>query len=127
MLLEFLSAMARRPFVWGETDCCLVLAEWWRINHGSDPAAHLRGTYSTEDECWSVIDEAGGVLRVVSDIATTVQAETTTDPQPGDFGVVSAMGLRFGSIMTPTRRWFVKGRNGAAGLREARALAAWKI
>lgn len=127
MLIDFLNEMARRPFVWGKTDCCLVVADWWKLNHGTDPAEHLRGTYSTEDECWSVIDQAGGVLKVVSDIAASVEAERTSEPQPGDFGVISALGLHFGAIMTPTRRWFVKGRNGAAGLREARALAAWKI
>lgn len=127
MLQAFLKDMARRPFVWGETDCCLVLADWWRLNHGFDPASHLRGTYFTEDECWSVIDSAGGVLCIVSSIALIIKADMTRDPQPGDFGVVSAMGLRFGSIMTPSRRWFVKGKNGTAGLREARVLAAWKI
>lgn len=43
--LHFLPAYRHRPFVWGECDCCLFVADWVHSQCGIDPAAELRGRY----------------------------------------------------------------------------------
>lgn len=126
-LKEFILHQTQVEFHWGVNDCALTLADWWKESRGFDPAAHLRGTYSTEDECWSVLDESGGLLRLVSDLASRAGAVRTLCPVPGDIAVVGASGLRYGAIMTPSERWFVKSVNGAVGLSDVRVLRAWSV
>lgn len=46
-LADFLAARAARPFLWGETDCALTIADWVLLATGVDPAADLRGRYRT--------------------------------------------------------------------------------
>ena len=46
-LIAFLSERRGRPFAWGSNDCCLFAADWIRTATGYDPAAKVRGTYST--------------------------------------------------------------------------------
>lgn len=127
MLIKFLRAAASSPFDWGNTDCCLMLADWWMLNHGVDPAAHLRGSYGTEAECQQILDKAGGVLKLVSGLAHSVGARPAYDPRPGDFGVISARNFRFGAILTPTMRWFVKTPDGACGFRGCDVLMVWSL
>lgn len=126
-LKDFILHQAQVEFKWGVNDCALTLADWWRERHGIDPAEHLRGTYSTEDECWAVLDENGGLLRLVSDLATRAGAVYTQSPIPGDIAVIGKGGLRYGAIMTPSERWFVKSFNGAVGLSDVRVLRAWSV
>lgn len=113
-LEAFLKDMARRPFVWGEHDCSLILADWWLANHGGeDPAAELRGTYANEEECHALLDDHGGLLGMVRDMAFDVGAlPREGNPEPGDFGVMEAAGTRFGVICTPTGRWATKALTG---------------
>lgn len=127
MLREFLLDVAGRPFVWGQTDCALVIAEWWALNHGADPAAHLRGTYSTEEECLAVMERHGGVLKLVTELAEKVGAPLAVDYMPGDFGVVSAHGLSWGAIRTESGRWFIKARKGVAVVSHAHVSRGWAI
>lgn len=42
---SFLPYYRRRPFEWGQCDCCLFVADWVQTMAGFDPAAALRGRY----------------------------------------------------------------------------------
>lgn len=126
MLETFLADLARTPFVWGETDCAMTVANWWRCAHGTDPAPDLRGSYSDAAGCSSVLAARGGVSGVVGEIASRVGASETSDPQPGDFGVICVHGLEFAAVLSPSGRWMVKGLMGIAGYRCA-PLKAWSL
>ncbi len=39
------------PFVWGESDCMIVLADWVLAVTGKDPARDLRGLYDDRVSC----------------------------------------------------------------------------
>lgn len=128
MLISFLADLARRPFRWGETDCALVLADWWQLNHGGpDPAAALRGSYASEDECTAVLVRNGHLPRVVRLLARSVGARRTANPQPGDFAVVRYEGRWWGAIMGPSGRWAIKCHDGLALSRNVRLVAAWSL
>ncbi|MCX0428913.1 DUF6950 family protein [Aeromonas veronii] len=47
-LLMHIEAAIGRPFVWGESDCCLFTADACIAVAGVDPAAVYRGRYTTE-------------------------------------------------------------------------------
>ena len=136
MTLEaFLTSLAGRPFAWGRTDCCLVLADWLlACGRNRDVAEHLRGTYDDEAGCGAVLAAGGGVLRMVSRLAEEACLEEV-EPSvagPGAIAVVryARAGERprhFGAIRTPSGRWAIKATDGLLMIRDARVAAAWKV
>ncbi|NHT77559.1 hypothetical protein G8E10_17740 [Rhizobiaceae bacterium CRRU44] len=126
MLETFLAEASRSPLIWSVNDCAMMLANWWQVRHGVDPAAHLRGTYSTESECLSVVERAGGIIALVEQIAAGVGAKRLQYPVAGDIGVIEVHGHQFAAIMGPTGRWMVKAERGMAGHR-CGFLKAWSV
>lgn len=128
MLQPFLADLARRPFAWGACDCSLIIADWWRLNHGVDPAAHLRGTYGSEAECDALLAREGGRLALVGKLAARVGAVPTEDPRPGDFGVVAGGPIEdLPAIMAPDRKWAAKSLAGLIVFAAPRVVRAWSI
>jgi hypothetical protein len=126
MLEEFMLDMARSDHIWSQSDCAMTIANWWLFVHGVDPAADLRGTYQTEQECTALVAREGGMLLVVGVRARNVGAQPTLAPVPGDIGVIAVHGVEFGAILGPTGRWAVKSQHGVAGYR-CSPLQAWSI
>nr|WP_255608071.1 hypothetical protein [Ancylobacter sp. Lp-2] len=127
-LPAFLIHAQRQPFVLGQFDCSLVIADWWLANHGVDPAADIRGTYSSQAECNALLRQHGGLPRLIARMARRVGAVRTADPQPGDFAIIRAPTLWAAAIRTPTCRWAVKEGDGLTAIRSPlRVVAAWSI
>lgn len=127
MLAEFLGSCARRPFVWGSDDCCLMLADWWLACHGVDPAEDLRGTYSTGAECAALLRRHGGLLRLVGKMARRAGAARSGGPQPGDFGVARHGGLHIAGIIAPDGMFASRSERGLICFRPGRIVALWSI
>ncbi len=72
LLTDFLAREAGERFVWGERDCLLFLADWVAYRHGVDPAAHMRGTYSTAAEADALADSVGGYGPMIEDCLRAV-------------------------------------------------------
>jgi hypothetical protein len=53
-LAAILQARQNAPFAWGQHDCALFAADVAEALTGSDPAATLRGSYSTDAEAEAV-------------------------------------------------------------------------
>lgn len=124
MLQDFLADAARSEHVWSQSDCAMTIANWWRWKHGVDPAADLRGSYSTEQECLAVLSDHGGMRAVVAECAGRVSAKPTSSPVAGDFGVIDVHGTEYAAILGPSGRWIVKSQHGIAGYR-CPPLCAW--
>jgi hypothetical protein len=58
----FLHEIVGRPFVYGEWDCQLWLAEWVRRTTGHDPGAAWRGGYTTAWGAARIVKERGGLV-----------------------------------------------------------------
>lgn len=122
-LVEFFSRYRGRPFLWGKDDCSLFIADWWREKHGDDPAAHLRGTYSTEVEKARIVRDAGGLLALVSGIAEAVGASQIEKPVTGCFAVIEP-GV---CAIYAQGFWVVRSETGLAFNKEAQALRMWSV
>lgn len=124
-LQEFLARYAERPFEWGTDDCSLFAADWWRVNHGSDPADHLRGKYHDEKSCHRLVFYSGGLVRLVSIIANRAGATVTRTPREGDVAVIKVghkriCGIRVGEY------WAI--RNEQVGfIKQAQVIKVWSI
>lgn len=126
-LRDFLLGYLDKPMVWGQDDCSLLIADWWRSNHGVDPAAHLRGTYSTEEGKAAIVEAAGGIIDLVTGIASGVGARQSAANEDGSFGVV-AVGERtvVGGIRAG-RFWAVRSATGIGFTSRAKLLRGWAI
>lgn len=86
------------PFVWGQSDCALLIADWVVANGYPDPAAHLRGTYDTEEACAALLAAAGGLSAVVAACAAAADLKPILEPA---FGCVAVIG----SERNQARQW----------------------
>lgn len=64
--IEFIEGWRSKPFVWGESDCCMFVAEYVKKLTGVDHAVRWRGTYSTEVGALKALKEAGGMVALLS-------------------------------------------------------------
>lgn len=77
------------PFIWGVSDCALLIADWVVANGYSDPAAHLRGQYKDEQSCSAILEPAGGLSTIVADCAARAGLTPILEPR---FGCVAVIG-----------------------------------
>lgn len=127
-LREFLRASYDKPFVWGERDCALWLADWVMVRRGIDLGAGFRGTYSSEHGCNMLLAREGGLLKLAARLfaAAGIAAVDVADATAGDAGCVDApFGPTLGIVTG--RRVALLGRDGLVVSAAYRTLAAWKI
>ncbi|MCS0501627.1 DUF6950 family protein [Ancylobacter mangrovi] len=126
-LPAFLRRMASEPFAWGRFDCALTVADWWLANHGHDPAARLRGTYATREECRAVLVREGGLLRLVGRLAAATGASRLYEARPGAFGIVRQRDEHLAMICTPGMRWAAKSESGIVAVAHPHLVAMWSV
>ena len=76
------------PFVWGQTDCMMVLADWLVLIGHDDPASGLRGTYDDRLTCERLTRFISDPLRLASECFEGVGLEKTETKSAGDVAVV---------------------------------------
>jgi hypothetical protein len=91
-LSRFLNDAAGRPFQWGDWDCLLWLAEWVRVNRGIDPAADLRGSYSTMLGAARIVRAGRGMVRLVGDRVSAFGLASAKFGARGDIAIVPVAG-----------------------------------
>lgn len=72
-------------------DCMTFCSSWILANHGVDPAAESRGTYSTELGAARLIAKRGGAVPLMAHTLEPLGFIRTTDPQTGDVGIIKAI------------------------------------
>lgn len=119
-----LTARAAAPFVWGANDCCLFGADVVLALTDTDPAADLRGTYSTEAEARSILLARGGAGGVVTGLLG--------DPVPRLLARVGDLGLvTHGDIETLAvcigQQWRAVGQDGLALVSGRHIASCWRV
>lgn len=78
------------PFVWGETDCMLMLADWVVAQTGcADPCAAIRGIYRDPVGCEQLTGFLSSPMTVMGWYAVRAGLQPTAVPRRGDIGLVS--------------------------------------
>lgn len=65
-LNKILADSHNKPFEWGVHDCCLFAADVVMELTGTDPAADLRGAYTTALEAARIVKERGGARGIAT-------------------------------------------------------------
>ncbi|MDO6587696.1 hypothetical protein Q4543_19475 [Salipiger sp. 1_MG-2023] len=131
-LFRELNRWAHLPFVWGESDCCTVLADWVQVVTGRDPAAHVRGMYATRGECQRETGYLRDPVACIASCLDTIGGLPRSDcaMRRGDIGVYRYAGDRwaFGGIWTG-EHWATHMDQGVAfrASRAVEVLAAWGV
>ena len=132
-LQEFLAALERRAWAWGEVDCTLAVADWVMAETGIDPAEPWRGRYRDAAGAGRLARAAGGYLAMVSGRMSGLGFAPTESPETGDVAVVRApvsvgtrVRLREIAAVRLGTWWVTRSRRGiAAG--QFTVLAAWRV
>lgn len=79
------------PFIWGELDCMLAVADWIELVTGKDPAAALRGVYDSRGSCQRETGFLRDPVATVDACLATIGGLPRVDtPSPGDIAVLLA-------------------------------------
>jgi len=123
-LAALFAARAAQPFVWGEFDCCLFAADAVLAVTGHDPAADLRGTYTTAAGATRVLERFGGVAGVA--IARAGRVVPVAMAQPGDVGLSHFDAGRPALAVWGGSAWHVAGALGVVVVPTATVVRAWR-
>lgn len=130
-LFATINAWRGQPFVWGERDCCTVVADWVAQVRGVDPMADVRLTYATAGECQRVTrffsDPVGTWERYLAPLGLP----RTDAPVAGDVGillhVMDGAVRPCGGLCLGGGIWAAKSLDGAIADRPPRVVAAWAV
>ncbi|WP_312838456.1 DUF6950 family protein [Pantoea piersonii] len=122
-LVTVIKAAEKRPFSWGEHDCCLFAADCVEAMCGEDFAAEFRGKYDSETGAKKALLRGGGSLERV--LARFLDEVSPSLIQRGDVAVVENAGRRCAGVFYGGSVW-VPGDNGLVSLR-GNLLSAWRV
>ena len=117
------STSLRLPFAWGVHDCCLFAANWVLAATGTDPAADVRGTYSTAAQASALVQRLGGLQALGARAGAAVAPLLA---QAGDVGLVHD-GERDLLAVCTGPHWVAPTRRGLAVLPFNTATLAWRV
>lgn len=118
--------MGRATFVWGECDCSLVMADWCRKMRGVDPAASLRGRYSTARGAVRHVRRLGGFEAMARSLMAGCGFATIEAPRPGDVGLVDHPTVGPVFAIRCALGWAVKSPEGVA-VDDYPTIVAWGV
>ncbi|EQA7348115.1 DUF6950 family protein [Enterobacter hormaechei] len=122
-LIAVMRAAEKRPFLWGEHDCCLFAADCAEAMTGDNFADGWRGTYDSETGAKKALLRGGGSLEKV--LAKYLEEVPVKMAQRGDIAVVENAGTRCAGVIYGGAVW-VPGEEGLVCLR-IKPLSAWRV
>lgn len=122
-LIAVIRAAEKRPFLWGEHDCCLFAADCAEAMTGDNFADGWRGTYDSETGAKKALLRGGGSLEKV--LAKYLDEVPVKMAQRGDIAVVENAGTRCAGVIYGGAVW-VPGETGLVCLR-IKPLSAWRV
>ncbi|MGY2052965.1 DUF6950 family protein [Methylobacterium sp. JK268] len=125
-LTAFVRRMAAEPFAWGATDCGCMMGLWCVARAGIDPAAPLRGRYSTARGARRAIARLGGFVAAGRTLMGAAGFAETGAPRAGDAGLVEHPIVGPAFAVHVGIGWAVKSERGLA-LGDWPVLVAWAV
>jgi len=122
-LIAVIRAAEKRPFLWGEHDCCLFAADCAEAMTGENFADGWRGTYDSETGAKKALLRGGGSLEKV--LAKYLDVVPVKMAQRGDIAIVENAGTRCAGVIYGGAVW-VPGETSLVCLR-VKPLSTWRV
>ena len=122
-LIAVIRAAEKRPFLWGEHDCCLFAADCAEAMTGDNFADGWRGTYDSVTGAKKALLRGGGSLEKV--LTKYLDEVPVKMAQRGDIAVVENAGTRCAGVIYGGVVW-VPGETGLVCLR-IKPLSTWRV
>ncbi|WP_028021385.1 DUF6950 family protein [Enterobacter cloacae] len=122
-LIAVIRAAEKRPFLWGEHDCCLFAADCAEAMTGDNFADGWRGTYDSETGAKKALLRGGGSLEKV--LAKYLDEVPVKMAQRGDIAIVENAGTRCAGVIYGGAVW-VPGETGLVCLR-VKPQSTWRV
>lgn len=118
----------QEPFIWGENDCLIFVADCIKSMTGFDFMEQWRGKYTNEDEAASLMMEHwnGKINRGWDAVSTPIDNHKA---QRGDFGTLDYMGKKYCGVVSMNARFLlVRTEEGIARLKlkDVKRLRLWR-
>lgn len=133
-LAEFHKVAFRRPFVWGQSDCCLTASDGVLSITGIDLGVRFRGAYSDMAGGYRAMREfsGGGVAETIAALMSEHDCpeETVLMARRGDVGLVPSglPGIQSeAAAICLGPHWETQGENGLIKIPIKAGLRAWRI
>ena len=117
---------AREPFVWGETDCMLSVADYLIDAVGVDCGGRFRGKYASRRGCMRVSSFHRDPVKPFADCVAEIPLAVTAAPVFGDVGVVEIGGVAVGGLCLGDK-WAARGDEGVIITKSFKVLKAWAV
>jgi hypothetical protein len=85
-ITDFVKEEIKRPFVWGETDCCATANRWLHKRFGFNCFANDNIEYSNIEEAADTIGYS--LIRIFNNVCINNGAVTTKTPTEGDIALI---------------------------------------
>ncbi|HAS1199301.1 TPA: hypothetical protein I3816_004044 [Enterobacter cloacae] len=122
-LIAVIRAAEKRPFLWGEHDCCLFAADCAEAMTGENFADGWRGTYDSETGAKKALLRGGGSLEKI--LGKYLDEVPVKMAQRGDIAVVENAGTRCAGVIYGGAVW-VPGEAGLVCLR-VKPMSTWRV
>ncbi|EMJ0105947.1 TPA: hypothetical protein I3820_004446 [Enterobacter cloacae] len=122
-LIAVIRAAEKRPFLWGEHDCCLFAADCAEAMTGENFADGWRGTYDSETGAKKALLRGGGSLEKV--MAKYLDEVPVKMAQRGDIAILENAGTRCAGVIYGGAVW-VPGETSLVCLR-VKPLSTWRV
>jgi hypothetical protein len=117
-----MKAAEKRPFLWGEHDCCLFAADCAGAMTGENFATGWRGTYDSETGAKALLRGGGSLKKVLAHYLDEVPVKFA---QRGDIAIVENNGSQCAGVVYSGVVW-VPGSTGLVSLR-VKPLSVWRV
>ncbi|RHH99311.1 hypothetical protein DW184_19395 [Enterobacter cloacae] len=122
-LIAVIRAAEKRPFLWGEHDCCLFAADCAEAMTGENFADGWRGKYDSETGAKKALLRGGGSLEKI--LGKYLDEVPVKMAQRGDIAVVENAGTRCAGVIYGGAVW-VPGEAGLVCLR-VKPMSTWRV
>jgi hypothetical protein len=104
-VLTYLENEKKKPFVWGETDCCFRANRWVQIKTGISPLNLSDRVYTNERQAIRWLINMGGMAIAVNRVMRQAGFKRTNKPQAGDVGLIKANSWRLCMAIFDGENW----------------------
>jgi len=127
-IINYIAGEAKKPFVWGETDCCSFVNTYVDTFFNISPLDVYGRKHSNEKEARAWLSERGGIVKAVCRVMKSAGFCKTQKPKIGDIGLIRLTDSMVAMALFDGTFWHTRHETGLIGIKAEKTniLRAWQ-